>query len=706
MEWAFIPWILSLLFLLLICWLTFLFSKKNNYPYTVILVLVWMLLIPISKISLFSFIDDFKLTPDILFFVFLPILLFEAAYNINYKQLIKNWKSITALAIFWLILSTFIIATTMFYLLPLFWFNIPFLVCLLFWSLISATDPVAVLSLFKSVWAPRRLTLIFEWESLFNDWTSLALFLVILWIIFEWNINSWVILWWVWLFTSMIVWWIIFWTLIWILFSKIIWYIKNNKEIEITFTIVLAHLTFVLSEVITHKLHIPISWVIATTITWVIIWNYGRYKISPKVEEYMETFWWFFWFISNSLVFIMMWLILSYVYIDFSIFIIPIFFVIILVMIARAISVYLPIWIINIFKIEENIPINWQHLLAWWSLRWALALMMVLMIPWKWDKNFDKILNFQEYVWWNYDFSIKDFIMIITIWCIIFTLFIKATTIPYLMKKMRINELDDLEKFEHEELKIISYYKTMIKINNYFDKDYINKSKYESLKKYYENNLKKSTDFLIEFLNKKEIKSSNLVKKAISLHSLWIEKQYLKELFIYNEIDESNFRYILRKINRQIERIESWSDLLSNIADIWSKDYNFLEKFILKYDKECTSNNNVYIRSRARFVITKKVIRELIKMKEINFCFWNESFDEVIELYKVFNKKAENIKKDILSKDTKTIEKLEEKLFSKSLLKIEINVVNDLFKKEIITPKLYIAFIEEIEENIYKDLKA
>jgi CPA1 family monovalent cation:H+ antiporter len=52
------------------------------------------------------------------------------------------------------------------------------------------------------------------------------------------------------------------------------------------------------------------------------------------------------------------------------------------VMVARAISVYIPLSIINFFKMEEeSIPKSWQHLLSWGSLRGALALMMVLMIP-------------------------------------------------------------------------------------------------------------------------------------------------------------------------------------------------------------------------------------------------------------------------------------------------------------------------------------
>lgn len=56
---------------------------------------------------------------------------------------------------------------------------------LLFGALISATDPVAVLALFKELGAPKRLTLIFEGESLFNDGTALALFLVVLGIAVE-----------------------------------------------------------------------------------------------------------------------------------------------------------------------------------------------------------------------------------------------------------------------------------------------------------------------------------------------------------------------------------------------------------------------------------------------------------------------------------------------------------------------------------------
>jgi len=67
------------------------------------------LLVILSHYPFFSWIAEFKLTPEILFFVFLPILVFESAYNINYKELLKNGKTIFSLAVIGLLISTFVI---------------------------------------------------------------------------------------------------------------------------------------------------------------------------------------------------------------------------------------------------------------------------------------------------------------------------------------------------------------------------------------------------------------------------------------------------------------------------------------------------------------------------------------------------------------------------------------------------------------------
>lgn len=709
MEISFLSSSLSLLALLTISTFVYILSKKINFPYTVLLVIFWLFLVPLSHIEMFSFINHFELTPDILFFVFLPILLFEAAYKINYREFIKNWKSIWILAVFWLIFSAALIWVWLFYLFPFVWFEIPFLVCLLFWVLISATDPVAVLSIFKEVWAPKRLTLIFEWESLFNDWTALALFLVVLWIILEWWVVHWSVFFeWIWSFLSMLIWWIIFWWFIWILFSKILWNIKNNESAEITLTMILAHLTFLLSEFISEYVtilwfNIEISWVIATTIAWIILWNYWKYKITPSVEAHMEEFWDFFAFIANSIVFILMWLVLSHIEIDFIKFIWPISVVILVVVLARALSVYFPVWLMNLFKIEENIPMSWQHLLSWWSLRWALALMMALMIPWKWDVDYSKILEFQRNVWWNFDFDVKDFILVITIWSIIFTLLIKATTITWLTKKLWIDKLNDVEEFEYEEWKILANLKILEKINNLFWKKYLTKEEYFELKRKYWERLKSAVFELQRLLqNCTKINADDLVKKAISIHALWIEKQYLKSLYSYNEISEKDFKFIYNKICKQKERVENWETQVKMYENefVWKCFISFiLDKFS---DRKNLWDIWKYIRNRTKTVITRKVIKELKEIRELNIWFDKKYFDEVVDLYENFYKIAEWKKDDLFEKNKSEIVKIEAKLVEKSLLKLEEKVINDLHDREIITPKLYIKFIEDIEEEFYK----
>lgn len=112
-----------------------------------------------------------------------------------------------------------------------------------------------------------------------------------------------------------------------------------------------------------------ISEIIATAVAGIIIGNYGRYKISPKVEKHMSQFWEFFAFIANSLVFISMGLILSQINVHFTQFFWVSILVILIVMIARAVSVYVPLYFVNTLKLEEPIPLSWQHLLAWGSLR-------------------------------------------------------------------------------------------------------------------------------------------------------------------------------------------------------------------------------------------------------------------------------------------------------------------------------------------------
>ena len=134
-------------------------------------------------------------------------------------------------------------------------------------------------------------------------------------------------------------------------------------------------------------------------------------------------------------------------------------------------------------------------------------------------------------------------------------------------------------------------------------------------------------------------------------------------------------------------------------------DYDFFSRCAIRSFKDSTSVVDMYIRNRARVIITRKVIKELKALSEIEFGFDNSIFEEVITLYASFNKVADEKRIHIFVEHKATINAVESRLVNKSLLKLEEQVIKDLYNKEIITPKLYIKFKEEVESEMFQDVK-
>ncbi len=143
---------LSFLFLLLFAGGIFLLAKKVRFPYTIALVASGIALALVVKFfPSLGILTTFGLTPETLFYVFLPVLLFESAYNIKYRELMQHIRAISGLAVVALVISAILTAGILYFVLGAFGIEIPFLFLLLFGTLISATDPVSVLALFKEM---------------------------------------------------------------------------------------------------------------------------------------------------------------------------------------------------------------------------------------------------------------------------------------------------------------------------------------------------------------------------------------------------------------------------------------------------------------------------------------------------------------------------------------------------------------------------
>lgn len=116
---------------------------------------------------------------DLIFFVFLPVLIFEAAFKIPLQELKENLGVILFLAIAGMLLTTAISAVLLYLGIghPT---GFPWIAALLAGALLAATDPVAVVAQLKTLGAPERLGVLLEGESLFNDATAIVLFSIFL----------------------------------------------------------------------------------------------------------------------------------------------------------------------------------------------------------------------------------------------------------------------------------------------------------------------------------------------------------------------------------------------------------------------------------------------------------------------------------------------------------------------------------------------
>lgn len=111
--------------------------------------------------------------------ILLSFLLFAGALHTNFDQLKVQQGPILAFATFGVLVSTFLIGGFMYYILAALGLNINFINCLLFGSLISPTDPIAVLGILKKVGVPKKLETKIVGESLFNDGVGVVVFLTI-----------------------------------------------------------------------------------------------------------------------------------------------------------------------------------------------------------------------------------------------------------------------------------------------------------------------------------------------------------------------------------------------------------------------------------------------------------------------------------------------------------------------------------------------
>ncbi|AET67111.1 Na+ antiporter [Desulfosporosinus orientis DSM 765] len=345
---------LSFFWLLLLTSIVAMLGRFIKIPYTIALVLTGLV------VGYFGLLPGVYLEPHILFAIFLPPLLFEAGINIHLRPLRHQWKIIGVLAVLGTIISTVFVGYGMHLLL-----GMPILVALLFGAVISPTDPISVLALFKRLGVNERLSVIVEAESLFNDGIAVVLYGVVQGVVITSTISL----------TNSIL--SFFMTVcggaaIGILVGWIASRITREFDdhlLEITLTTVVAYGSYLAAE------GAHVSGVIAVVAASLVVGNYGLPKgMTPASRLAVLSFWEYAAFAVNSVVFLLVGLEITLMPVVASIGTVVAAFGVVLA--GRLISVYSSSAVLSVFK--QHIPSKWRYILVWGGLRGALSMAMVL----------------------------------------------------------------------------------------------------------------------------------------------------------------------------------------------------------------------------------------------------------------------------------------------------------------------------------------
>lgn len=377
-------------------------ARRLRIPYTVALVLAGL---GLNAVHAFT---PPRLTKELLFAVILPGLLFEAAFQIGGRQFWKNKLAINALAVPGVAVA---VALTAALLTPAVR-NLHLLEgfdtshALLFSAIVAATDPIAVVGIFKSLGAPKRLAVLVEGESLLNDGTGVVLFTIVLQMIGggTFSLGDGVVSFVRIAGAGALVGAAIGWAL-----SKLIERI-DDAMIEITLTVLAAYGSFVIAE----QFHF--SGVIATVVAGMLCGDQAPRGMTETTRASVHAFWEYVAFALNSIVFL---LVGTEIDLGRLVAIWPAILTAYgCVLAARAIVVGGVSLLL--VRTRERIPTSWSAVVVWSGLRGALSMVLVLSVP--------------------ADFPLRETLVDMTYGVVVLSILLQGVSMRWLLQYLRIGE--------------------------------------------------------------------------------------------------------------------------------------------------------------------------------------------------------------------------------------------------------------------------
>lgn len=412
--------LLFIIIALIIGALTYHLLKKTPIPYTVLLLVIGLFLGAITRLDFMPFSLEAihhaikwagDIDPHLVLFVFLPTLVFEAAFGMDWHTFRKTAVNATLLAAPGIIIA---LGLTAILLIGIKYAGIglegwTWQIALMFGAVISATDPVAVVAILKELGASKKLSTLIDGESILNDGTAIVLFMVFYLPISgaSSEINP------VLDFLRVA----IGGTLVGLVIARILMFwlkrVFNNALVEITIMLSAAYLTFFVAEEFLH-----VSGVLGLFGLGITMASTGKTSISPEVKKFLHEFLELAVYIANTLIFIIVGVVISS-RISFTL---SDFFVLILLYIGVHVVRAIMIAVLYPLMKKSGYGINLKDaIIAWFgALRGAVGLALALIVA-----GMDSL-----------PIEIRNQFLFLTAGIVVLTLLLNATTVKIIVDKL------------------------------------------------------------------------------------------------------------------------------------------------------------------------------------------------------------------------------------------------------------------------------
>lgn len=360
------------------------------------------------------------ITSEAFLYIFLPTLIFQVSLTLDLRRMAEDWVPISVMAIVAVVVATFVIGVS---LEP--FTTQPLLVCLLVGAIVATTDPSAVVSIFRDIGAPARLSRLAEGESLMNDAAAIALFSLFVTLIVPWapqvTVGQQVLH-----FAVLLVAGALSGYALAVVAVILMEQVRSIPMALVTLSLALPYLTYILAE---HALHV--SGVIAVAAAGMTVNLLGPSRMPPTTWRYLADIWELLSHWSGSLIFILAAIFVprlldNVTWHDATLLVV----LIVAATVARALVLFGILPLLTRLRLSPAVAPAYRGVMLWGGLRGAVTLALALAVT-------EHPLVPAE---------AKRIVAVLATGFVLFTLLVQGTTLRWLIKRLGLDRLTPIDE--------------------------------------------------------------------------------------------------------------------------------------------------------------------------------------------------------------------------------------------------------------------